>query len=423
MLRTKILGDIRLENIKVENFKSFNNIDLNLGSLNVLIGANASGKSNFTQIFNFLHDITVHGLDNAISLQGGIEFLRNFKNKPDKNLVFELSFSIRSDFWLPPFMAKKTSYVNKLTKAVYRFEIKLGEKSGFQIIDDHLKMFYEFKNISEPNDKKWDEKIIIYKNKNKFAIKIDSENKIKMKEKDFHFFPDDNKLSSKELILNNDMLSFLLRPQLGNYLRELIVYDFDPKLAKKLVDLKGKIDLENDGSNLAIVLKDIIENKEQKRKFINLITELLPFIRSVEIEKSADKSILFKLTEIYFKNQQLPSSLISDGTVNMTAVILALFFQEKSLIIIEEPEKNIHPSLIVKLVEIIKDASKRSQIILTTHNPELIRHMGIENIYLVSRDDDGFSDITKPQKSLEVKKFLKHEMQIEELYVQNLLGD
>ena len=253
---------------------------------------------------------------------------------------------------------------------------------------------------------------------------MDSANKFGIKQKDFYsFWPGDNKLSSRELILENDMISYLLRPQLVKYLQELTVYDFDPKLAKMQVPLKGKVELENNGSNLAMVLKDIIENKEEKRKFINLITEILPFIQSIEVEKFADKSILFKLIETYFKNQQLPSSLISDGTVNITAVILALFFQEKPLIIIEEPEKNIHPSLIVKIVEIIKDASKLSQIILTTHNPELIRHVGIENIYLVSRDNEGFSNITKPQKSVEVKKFLKHEMQIEELYVQNLLGD
>ncbi len=48
---------MNIKNIKVTNFKSFKELDVNLGNFNVLIGSNASGKSNFVQIFEFLRDI------------------------------------------------------------------------------------------------------------------------------------------------------------------------------------------------------------------------------------------------------------------------------------------------------------------------------------------------------------------------------
>ena len=202
----------------------------------------------------------------------------------------------------------------------------------------------------------------------------------------------------------------------------MIVYDFDPKLAKKAVPLKGKVELENDGSNLAIILKSVIENKEKKRMFSNLVTDLLPFVKSVDTESFADKSILFTLTETYFKNKSLPSSLISDGTINITALIVALYFQQHSLTIFEEPERNIHPSLISKVIAMMNEISSTRQILITTHNPEIVRYAGLENLFTVRRNKEGFSEIIRPLDREEIRTFLENEMEIEELYVQNILS-
>ena len=70
----------------------------------------------------------------------------------------------------------------------------------------------------------------------------------------------------------------------------------------------------------------------------------------------------------------------------------------------------------------MRDASQQKQIIVTTHNPEVVKYSGLENILLVSRDREGFSTISRPNKKDEVKTFLENEIGIEELYVQNLLG-
>ncbi len=118
----------------------------------------------------------------------------------------------------------------------------------------------------------------------------------------------------------------------------------------------------------------------------------------------------------------LPAPFVSDGTINLVSLILPLYFEDTSVVVIEEPERNIHPFLISKLVSMLKDASKNKQIIVSTHNPELIKHVGIENLILVSRNKDGFSILSRPRDSEQVKTFLRNEIGIEELYVQNLLG-
>lgn len=188
-------------------------------------------------------------------------------------------------------------------------------------------------------------------------------------------------------------------------IKNITFFDFDPKLPKKAVSISGKSDFEEDGSNLAIVLKSIIDGSERERKFLNILGDLLPFVTRVDIEKLADKTMLMRFQEDYAGDASLPASLASDGTLSCIAIVVALYFTEKPLIVIEEPERNIHPHLIRKVANMIKEASEQRQIIVTTHNPEMIKYARLEDILFVSRDRDGFSRITRPSEKESVRTF------------------
>jgi predicted ATPase len=69
----------------------------------------------------------------------------------------------------------------------------------------------------------------------------------------------------------------------------------------------------------------------------------------------------------------------------------------------------------------MKDASQGKQIIVTTHNPEVVRHADIGDVLLVSRNGEGFSTISRPSENKDVQVFLQNEMGLEELFVENLL--
>ncbi len=90
--------------------------------------------------------------------------------------------------------------------------------------------------------------------------------------------------------------------------------------------------------------------------------------------------------------------------------------------VIEEPERNIHPNLIGRVVQVMKDASRTRQIIVTTHNPEFVKYAGIENLLFVQRDQDGFSVIKRPGDGEAVKTFLQNDIGVDDLFIQNLLG-
>jgi predicted ATPase len=112
---------------------------------------------------------------------------------------------------------------------------------------------------------------------------------------------------------------------------------------------------------------------------------------------------------------------MSAGTIHIIALIVALYFEAKPLIIIEEPERNIHPFLISKVMHMFADAAQHKQIIVTTHNPEMVKYADLSHILLAYRDDNGFSTISRPADKEQVKTFLQNEIGIEELFVQDLL--
>jgi len=413
-----------IKKIGIKNFKSFKELEIELRNFNVLIGANASGKSNFIQVFEFLRNIINYGLDNAISLQGGIEYLRNINIGQSENFSLTVIFDHKFGF------ASKTEQGLigiKIYETIYEFALKFGKgRSKYEIVNDKLTNKCDFMRLEMKEGEKIEEKekigsgeILHYRINGKMEIELNKPETMAIGKSDIFppFFKED-KLPPNTLLLEN-LLYFI--PSLED-LSDISIYDFDPKIPKKATPITGKAELEEDGSNLSIVLKNIIEHSDKKRKLFNLVKDLLPFIDDLNVEKFADKSLLFNLREIYTKKHYLPASLISDGTINITALIIALFFERKPITIIEEPERNIHPYLISKLMDIMKEASQKKQIIVTTHNPEIVKNAGLKDILLVKRDKDGFSIIYRPSEKEEVQSFLRNEIGIEELFVQNLLG-
>ncbi len=414
-----------IKNIKISNFKSFKELDIKLDRFNVVVGANASGKSNFIQIFRFIRDIANLGIDNAISLQGS-EYLANLGIGFPQVLSVKLETISDAGFML----LLDESLAAEINGAIYEFALKFkqsGAKFEFEIEKDSLTLKATYIRLAKSKKGKLGKgknigagQIIIQNDKGTPQFKFKKPPNIKIKASDiFPPFLRDN-LQPKTLLLQTP---FFFLPPIKSTFSDISVYDFDPKLSKKAVPVAGKSELEEDGSNLSLVLKSIVEDKDKKRKFSNLVKDLLPFVADLATDKFADKSLLFKLREKYFKDIYFPASFLSDGTVNISALLIALYFEKKGLSVIEEPERNIHPYLISKVMDMMKDASKNKQIIITTHSPEVVKRADLENILLVYRDKGGFSEISRPSQKKEVKVFLKNKLGLDELYIQNLLEE
>ena len=200
------------------------------------------------------------------------------------------------------------------------------------------------------------------------------------------------------------------------------MYDFHLDKAKEETSILCKAELEENCENLALVLNSILDDEEKAGVFSNRMRDVLPFIDKISIDKSFDKSLLFKVKETFHNDSFIPGFLLSDGTISVTAILIALFFEKKPVIAFEEPEQGVHPSLIAKIMQYFYEASQKKQIFITTHSPEVLKHLQhISDLVLVSRNKKGFAELVKPADKEMVKAFLDNDLGIDELFIQNLL--
>ena len=175
----------------------------------------------------------------------------------------------------------------------------------------------------------------------------------------------------------------------------MVFYDFHPKLCKGISAIEGDSTLTEYGDNLPVILDNILRDNEKRRQFLNLITNMLPYIEDINVEKIIEERRVFTLLERY-TNTNIPAPLISDGTSDIIALIVALYFEKSKFVLIEEPERNVHPALLSKIVQMMIESSKKKQIIITTHNPEILKCVDLKDIYLISQHHSNPFQISCP---------------------------
>lgn len=448
--------------LTIQNFKSFDHVEVNLRNFNVVVGPNAAGKSNLIEAVSFLKDIAEYRLEDAVAIHGGIKVLRNFNSDAGQamRVIAEID-DFKSEN--APVIANGVSnpvpkrYDDKLIgirrgHSTYDFSVRPHKKgTGFTVVHDELRQRITAVEIEptqqgqEPEgervwlslsrrrrgfDRYAEVKTLgagslILNHKGRWLrarLDLPIEQKIDLSDISSLLSRTPWPIQARSVMLGDPFMS-LAYTNLAWTLEQTSVYDFDPKKPKQAVPIAGIAELDGDGGNLAIVLQKILRSADNRRRFVNLVSDLLPFVDSVGVDTLAYNSLLAKLTERYSSGKRdMSVAWASDGTISVLAMVAALFFEEGELAIFEEPERNIHPQLIGRLVQMMKEASENKQIILTTHNPEMLRHSDLEDILLVQRDDDGNSTITRPADSETLKIFLENELGIEDLFVQNLLA-
>lgn len=410
---------MHIAGLKVKNFKSFDEIDVKFGKFNVILGPNASGKSNFRQALVFAKDIAEHGLSNAISMQGGADFLCNVNIGRERHLELEISFRYES-----PVSLSQSSPIPKsnfwIDCATYKLAIafhKVG--SGYRIAEDKVALEG---TIGRADDKERGKAVlsvhrsktggIIYAQETAPGYRVPS---AYLRQTGYQA-----KTYQKEAILKHPF-GGPYRAVIDIGLRQLSTYNFDPHLAKGAYQITGRNALDPDAKNLAIVLHDILKSKKEKTRLLNYLTELLPFVQDARVSGLSDRAYIIHLIEKYHPKSELPAFLLSDGTIQVVALIVALFFDNKLMTFIEEPERNLHPALASKIVTLMREAAESKQVFITTHNSTTIRHLKLEETFLASRTDDGFSRLENAKNVARLKKYLKHDIGLDDLAIQSIL--
>ena len=422
-----------LRNLTVTNFRSFEKSEIDFTPLSLIVGANASGKSNLINVFRFIKDIIADGVNNAIDLQGGISYLSNvrFPKGTPITISFVLDFS-DEEWYINHISSRK--YTSRYRNMKYIFSIvpnKYG--TGFKIAEDRLSFTSEFFMMDYSLGTKGLKPLNIILEEEYYKKNINS---------GYHYRPNCSTIKNKEIIelIKSNIVSKVFLQLMNKEKKELLlnrtpfflpsvfsdsfirIFDFDPKELKKASSITSIKSLSENGSNLASVLHEIIRKKESKEKLTTLLRLFLPYVNDLSVESNIDRSYSYTISETFSQNA-FHSLFLSDGTVSILALIIALFFEERaSIIILEEPERNLHPKLLINLLSSAEDVSKEKQIIITTHNPEFLKHAKIESVRLISRNKDGNSIVTEPANNTVVKTFLENDLGLDDLFMQNLLG-
>ena len=428
---------MRLEKLELKNFKSFEDISVELDELNLLIGTCASGKSNFVEIFKFLQDMA-NDFEKAIYKHGGEYYFKNL-NLPHNACYLKTSF-IKTEYpgFIVPFRSEENLNENKIILMDFEgidYELKFDVDTfnSCNVLEENIVFHCDFYEFNNENDTEIDlfecidddyrilkTDLCIKNTAGKITVDLKDSFKYIEKEKiipDFLVEKTEYDFKRGKKLMINSSISIAPIPWTSLF-DNIKFYDFHPKSCKSISSL-GEPTLNEHGDNLPIILDGIIKNDGKKRKFLNLVKSVLPYVDNINVEEIMENHRIFNLSEDYNK-ASIPAPLISDGTSDIIALIAALYFEKGNIIFIEEPERNIHPALLSDIVQLMEESTISKQIVITTHSPEVLRNSELNNIYLISRNANGFSEISKPINNAVVMPFIE-DLGISEVYIDDYL--
>ena len=122
---------MKINKITINNFKSFDKTEIEFGNVNMIIGVNASGKSNFIQVFELLKSIQQNGVRKAVNDFGGIGALKNY-NTNNRSFDLTIEIDIQKEINTEPI--DKERYIARIRdKVFYEIEFMLKGEYDFQI--------------------------------------------------------------------------------------------------------------------------------------------------------------------------------------------------------------------------------------------------------------------------------------------------
>ncbi len=331
-----------MDRIEIKGYKSFKDLALDLLPINILIGSNGSGKSNFLSFFEFLNRLYEQKLTEYVALNGGIDkyFFQGSK----------ITDTIEATIYF-----KCNSYSFELQEGDNRF-VFLKEGLGYYQSYSDIALFGNEANIKSYSGLSRGEYI------RKYLSEI----------KKYHFH-DTGKSSpfTKESHIVNDTYF-----------------------------------LYEKGGNLAAFLYGIREKEPiVYKRIIRVIQSIAPYFSDFYFNVSAAETVRLQWTDKFSSTIYGPTDL-SDGTIRFIALAtLFLQPVPPKVIIIDEPELGLHPLAIQTLAGMIKSAAaKGTQVIIATQSADLITNFDAEDVITVNQTD-GVS-VMKRHSSEELNAWL-----------------
>ena len=363
--------------LRLRNWKSFSDATLFIDPITVIIGTNASGKSNIFDALKLLSALAspVDIMDISKNVRGGAEGIIRRGEQ-----LCNLTITMEGD--------------KSKEQLIFDVALALDERRNIYIKDESLILATTKKNLVMFERKELDDM-----NKSLVSVALYTEGKPRYQ----NFSAKTSVLSQIEYVncvrrIKDSVLAVvdnLKKIRMSNPIPERM-RDFAP-ISKTIAE---------DASDLAGYLANLDE-KSQASTYEAILKYLKPLpdrdIKSIRADKipMTDKAMLFCTEEWTANHTQEQSALgMSDGTLRFAGIIAMLITSEdKALILLEELDKGVHPSRAKNLVKMLKEIGKQKQldIICTTHNATFVDELGPQMIpfisYIKRNDENGCTDI------------------------------
>ena len=360
-----MLQDDQLSRMTIENYKSIKKCDISFGKINVLIGSNGAGKSNFISAFSFLQDILAKNLQVSVA-QSGVNALLYKGRKVTEEIAFEVYFGNNSyGFNLVP------TDDNRL---IFRKEF-FGYHGQWE----------NESNVARGNSEAmWDTGA--HNKIDQYVIPILKKQNWRV----YHFHDTGRgaKVKQEHNISNNKVFMF-------------------------------------DAANLAAFLYRLKGNyKKNYDEIVQTIQLIAPYFSDFVLgpQEGNEEQIVLKWRQKGCEDI-FNASQLSDGTLRficLATLLLQPHELQPATIIVDEPELGLHPYAITLFAEMVKQLSDERQIIVSTQSVELLNEFDVEDVIVVDRGENGSKFKRLNEEELEV--WLEEDYALGDLWKKNLLG-
>ncbi|MFO1432815.1 MAG: AAA family ATPase [Candidatus Competibacteraceae bacterium] len=331
-----------LRRVVLRNYKSIGYCDVNLGPLTYLVGVNGSGKSNFLDALHLVRDALNGSLDNALSERGGLSEVRRRSSGHPTHFGIRLEFTLKSG-----------------QRGHYAFNVGALKDRGYEVQTEECVLdgigkgpFFQI---------------------GQGTVRASSE----------ATFP---AVTADRLALVVASGLAVFRP-VFDALASMGFYNLNPKLMRELQKpQEGKL-LKPAGENISSVIGHLERVAPEQMAIIqDYLQTVVPMVHGVERKPIGPMETLeFRQEMAGAKHPwRFLAQNMSDGTLRALGVLVSLFQGNRdyapTLVGIEEPETALHPAASAALREALTRASAQTQVIVTSHSPDLLddRHLSTD---------------------------------------------
>ena len=369
----------RIESLRVQNFRALRDTEFkNLTPLTVLLGPNGSGKSTVFDVFAFLSECFQFGLRNAWDRRGRAKELKT------------------RDSTAPVMIEVKYREQPRQPLITYHLEVDEDGRSGRPIVISEW-LQWRRKQYGKPF------RFLEYQ---QGAGRATSGS-----------FPDEDDqrleipLQSPDLLAVNALGQFAEHPRvaaLRDFITGWYVSYLSSDSARGQPEAGPNEHLSRNGDNLANVVQYLSEqHPERLERVFKTLGQRVPRVERVMAEVMPDGRLLLQIKDAPFSNPVM-ARFASDGTLKMLSYLVLLYDPDPPPFIgIEEPENFLHPRLLLELAEECREASDRTQLLVTTHSPFFLNGLRANEVRVLWRDTSGYTRAARVEDLRGVPEFME----------------